>query len=170
MRYPACASLIVSSLCIFWFSKASVALDIVFEETHTKTCVMESESYDARFDCIGASANHCAESIFGGSSTPYVREQCFQAEYQYWNMRLSQSYKKLETEYHEQASASGPKYNTLIVPLRYMQKTWISYRDANCAFHKAQTGQGSSADATLMECLMRMTAEQTLRLEGWSLK
>ena len=46
-----------------------------------------------------------------------------------------------------------------------MQRAWIEYRDATCAYEAAQWGGGTGAGPAFAGCLMRLTAEQALYLE-----
>jgi uncharacterized protein YecT (DUF1311 family) len=49
--------------------------------------------------------------------------------------------------------------------LRDMQRTWIAYRDAACAYERSQWGGGTGGGPATADCLMRMTAAQALALE-----
>jgi uncharacterized protein YecT (DUF1311 family) len=47
-----------------------------------------------------------------------------------------------------------------------MQRAWIGYRDAACDYERAQWGGGSGGGPATAGCLMRLTGEQALALEG----
>jgi uncharacterized protein YecT (DUF1311 family) len=45
------------------------------------------------------------------------------------------------------------------------QKTWESYMNANCAFHKLNAGGGGADIKALKQCKVRMMVERNLELE-----
>src|SRR5690606_5118972 len=48
--------------------------------------------------------------------------------------------------------------------LRYAQRAWIAFRDANCAMEYGVWGAGSMRQIAGADCQLRMTAERTLEL------
>jgi uncharacterized protein YecT (DUF1311 family) len=55
--------------------------------------------------------------------------------------------------------------------LRDMQRAWIGFRDATCAFERAYWGGGTGGGGTggglaQVSCLMQMTGEQALYLKA----
>ena len=47
-----------------------------------------------------------------------------------------------------------------------MQRAWIRFRDAKCAYARSHWGGGTGAGPAGVECLMRETAEQTWYIES----
>lgn len=66
----------------------------------------------------------------------------------------------------ESNAALSPTIPDAVDLLRQMQRDWIAYRDAACAWDYVQWGGGSGAGPAEAECLMRLTASQVLFLEG----
>jgi uncharacterized protein YecT (DUF1311 family) len=47
-----------------------------------------------------------------------------------------------------------------------MQRAWIGYRDAACAYEESQWGGGTGGGPASVDCAMRLTARQALALEA----
>ena len=84
----------------------------------------------------------------------YQMVECLAAQTAYWDKRLNAAYqealKDAKPEQREQLRAS--------------QRLWIQYRDANCLYYRL--GEGSIAMVDAGSCMLRMTKERTLELEG----
>ncbi|HGY9624384.1 TPA: lysozyme inhibitor LprI family protein [Pseudomonas putida] len=79
---------------------------------------------------------------------------CIVAETQVQDERLNRVYKQLMAKLEPSQQKA----------LRDVQRTWIKYRDENCAFH----GQVSGGTARQLEggmCLMDLTRERAVELE-----
>jgi len=132
----------------------------------TDSCLAAAgEEGDGRA-CIGLSARRCMEESEGGDTTVGMGV-CLGRELEEWDRRLNAHYRALmarerrEDEEMRRIGASAPQKAPA---LRAMQRAWIDYRDARCAYIAAQWGGGTGAGPAGAECLMRMTAEQALFL------
>ncbi|WP_026607533.1 lysozyme inhibitor LprI family protein [Methylocapsa acidiphila] len=65
--------------------------------------------------------------------------------------KLNETYQKLMEKISEKGRAS----------LRNVEKTWISFRDQECAFETMGTVEGSVHPLVLAECLTRLTDQRT---------
>lgn len=116
-------------------------------------------------ECIGVGAAHCLQSEAGGSNIGIG--YCFGAEWQQWDGLLNQTYQTLLAE-QAAADADMMEFNEALAvgeeTLRDMQRAWIAYRDAACAFEYAQWGGGTGGGPASAQCHMELTARQTLFL------
>ena len=84
----------------------------------------------------------------------YQMAECLSAQTAQWDKKMNAAYqalmKTLEPKQREQ--------------LRAAQRLWIQYRDANCLYYRL--GEGSIAVVDAGSCMLRLTKERTLELEG----
>ena len=80
---------------------------------------------------------------------------CIGVEHKRQDARLNKAYKVL-------LSAQTPARKK---ELQDVQRLWLKYRDANCAFYYDPDG-GSMARLNANSCMMDMTAERALELEN----
>jgi uncharacterized protein YecT (DUF1311 family) len=80
---------------------------------------------------------------------------CITAEYQRQDARLNKAYKALMAEL-------PPPRKT---QLQEAQRSWINYRDANCAFYDDPDG-GTLARVNANACMMTATADRARELES----
>lgn len=146
------------------FPMAALAQDTGYDPTVLESCLWDKEFADTS-DCIGLGAQHCQFSG-AGSSTVGVA-YCYESEWRDWDARLNTAYQKLidiekanDAEMAELGSAA-PK---TAPALKAMQQAWISFRDAACEYEYTQWGGGTGAGPASNECMMRLTARQTLDL------
>lgn len=145
-----------------------------FSTTATDSCVAKataasaSKSGTAVLDCIGRSAQACM-AIPGGDTTIGMME-CLKGELTYWDGKLNAAYakrlaadKKNDAELKKMGSAA-PRSEPA---LRKMQRAWIAYRDAACAYEQSQWMGGTGGGPATMDCHMQETARQALKLDGW---
>ena len=93
---------------------------------------------------------------------------CLSREADFWDARLNQVYDGLmraEQAFDAENAAAGLAVAKAADALQGMQRAWIAFRDAACAYEASQWGGGTGAGPATAECLMRTTAEQSLRLE-----
>ncbi|MCG6903206.1 MAG: DUF1311 domain-containing protein [Rhodobacter sp.] len=142
------------------------AQELVFNLYHTQSCLDAAPDPAAQRACIGASANACM-SATGMGGTTIGMSGCIDRELGYWDGRLNDSYQRLRArERSEDAGYGGAAgYVSQADALRDMQRAWIAFRDATCAYERAQWGGGTGGGPATVGCLMRMTGEQTLYLE-----
>lgn len=141
----------------------ALAEDIAFEPERIERCL----SSGGGGACIGVAAAACADTPNG--STTVGLGFCYGAERDWWDQRLNQTYATLMAR-ERAVDAESKEYGMSIPPtapaLRDMQRAWIVFRDAACAYEYSQWGGGTGGGPAHAACTMRMTAEQTLALEA----
>lgn len=128
----------------------------------TEVCVAESETISEKSECIGRAADACVDAT--GYATP-VLSGCAMRELENWDAQLNAVYQAARAQSREFDMGAGAHAPSLAVGLRDMQRAWIEYRDATCAYEAAQWGGGTGAGPAFASCLMRLTGEQALYLE-----
>ncbi len=144
------------------------AQDLVFDADHTATCLTAGESRDAKLACVGVSANACMEDTPGGFSTVGMGG-CISRELDWWDARLNASYKTLmkrEKADDLEFGAGQGGVPSKAAALRAMQRAWVPFRDASCAYEYSKWGGGTGGSPAAAGCLLDMTARQTLDLES----
>lgn len=143
---------------------AAPAQEVMFSPDATETCL----SGGGGADCIGQSADACVNATPGGYSTVGMGA-CLDQEWQYWDARLNAAYqavmtdaKSMDAEMDELGSAA-PKQ---VPALRDMQRAWIGFRDAKCAYEASTWGGGTGAGPAAIQCMMATTGQQALFLEA----
>ena len=148
----------------FWVLAAPVAAqEISFDPSPTTTCIASGGG----IACAGRAAQACTEQP--DAYTTVGMGFCFGAERDWWDDRLNQTYRQLlrqtrrqDTELAELGSSLPP-----VAPmLQDMQRAWIPFRDAACAYEYSTWGGGTGGGPAHANCMMTLTAEQTLRLEA----
>ena len=71
-----------------------------------------------------------------------------------------------ETAADKEVEAVGAHVPSKAAALRDMQRAWIGWRDAACAYERAQWGGGSGSGPATLECRMQLTGQQALALEA----
>lgn len=144
------------------------AQELVFSPAATETCLSEKSADADSTLCVGASANACMEATQSGWSTVGM-SGCYEKEWQYWDGRLNAAYrdvrasaKAIDAEMADLGSAAASQADAL----RDMQRAWIGFRDATCAYEYTQWGGGSGGGPASISCHMYMTAKQTFYLEA----
>jgi uncharacterized protein YecT (DUF1311 family) len=138
----------------------------------TQACLDRAPDLTSREACIGLSTALCIDSP--GGQTTLGMSTCLSEELGWWDGRLNTSYralldrqKALDAGDRRAGYADAARASNLL----NMQRTWIPFRDATCAFEHAQWGGGSGGGPARVDCLMRLTAVQALylqdQLEGW---
>ncbi len=143
----------------------ALAQDLKFSREYSVDCMAELEG-DAQLTCIGASANACMADTPGGDTTVGMGG-CLNAEWQYWDAELNDAYGELMTLYKAsdaEAKAGGWTAPEQVAALKAMQRAWIGYRDARCDFERAKWGGGTGGGPATVQCMMEVTAAQTLLL------
>lgn len=80
--------------------------------------------------------------------------ECVTELYDEWDARLNEIYKvALDAQQGERRTA-----------LRDVQRAWLAYRDANCAFYRS--GEGSIAAIEGNTCMFALTRDRALELEA----
>nr|WP_239030054.1 lysozyme inhibitor LprI family protein [Nereida sp. MMG025] len=146
------------------FAGAAQANGFEFSPEATDSCTVTA---DDPMSCVMASANDCMSGNPGGSSTAGMM-RCISLEYDYWDARLNAAYQLALQEAEaadEEAKTYGYTPPKLAEPLRAMQRAWIPFRDATCAFERAKWGGGTGGGPASAACLVQETARQTFELE-----
>ncbi len=157
-------ALIVAALLL---STAVNAQDLQYSDQASQICVDQTATPDAKRACIGDSASACMDATSDGSTTIGMM-QCLDFEHDYWDARLNRVYKQVRNDAKAQDAemaeigSSAPKTAPALLN---MQRAWITYRDASCDFEQSLWGGGSGGGPAVLSCLMRMTGEQSIRLE-----
>lgn len=144
---------------------AAMAQDLRYSDAETLICLDQAQDPE---DCIGASAKACMEATDDGSTTVGMG-YCLDAELTFWDRRLNAAYKAL-AEDHKAADAEMAGMDASAPPmapaLRDMQRAWIAFRDAACAYERSLWGGGTGGGPAWTGCMMTQTGRQALRLEA----
>lgn len=155
-------------VCLAMLPAAAQAQDITFSLDATLACLQEAVGLQEQRACVGASANACMAASPDGSTT-YGMVECLGRESDYWDGRLNQSYQTVmarSAEIDAEMIKIGATVPSLAETLRTMQRAWIPFRDATCQYEMAQWTNGSGRGPAGVACMMQMTGEQTLLIEG----
>lgn len=139
----------------------AAAQDLIYTDGPIEQCVFAAQSGRAALECVGLAAAACMTRTPGGSSTAAMTG-CADLELRYWDDMLNQVYQRQRRDAAaNDMQSSGP---SSAEALRDMQRAWIPFRDARCAYEASQWGGGTGAGPAYVGCLMNMTAEQALYL------
>ncbi|WP_295048729.1 lysozyme inhibitor LprI family protein [uncultured Paracoccus sp.] len=118
--------------------------------------------------CIGAASGPCIDSPDGDSTV--AMSWCLSEELAVWDRKLNDSYahvlagaKATDAEMAEMGSAAAQQEPLL----RQMQRDWMAFRDSACSYEGSRWGGGTGAGPAGVECSLRLTAQQYLRLRAW---
>lgn len=139
----------------------------VFSPDATLACLAEAAPGLPSEACAGRAAARCMADTPQGDTT-YGMILCFGAEAEWWDARLNASYARrlaAERAIDADLAAMGRKGASAEEALRQMQRAWIPFRDARCAYEAVQWLGGSGAGPAVAACHMRETARQTLIIE-----
>jgi uncharacterized protein YecT (DUF1311 family) len=143
----------------------AAAQQVLFSPAATEACLARA---DHKADCIGASAEACMAATEGGYSTVGTTA-CQDRELGYWDGRLNAAYQALLSRHQaedKETRALGLSGPLQADSLREMQRAWIPYRDAACAYELSAWAGGSGGGPAHLGCLMRLTGQQALALEA----
>lgn len=158
MKRLALATLVVAS--------PAAAQVLVYDFSHTWTCVGQAEAWQDKVACIGISANLCMEDTPGGFSTVGMGS-CLDREFQDWDAALNEADGPLRIRYVAQdGEASEHITLTQADALRDMQRAWIDYRDAACDYERSKWQGGTGGGPAAISCMLQMTGEQALKLQS----
>ena len=145
----------------------AAAQDLAYSFGAYDDCVSAGGTAEA---CVLAPAEACIEATEGGDTTAAMGG-CYERARLDWDDRLNRSYaaaisaaERVEAEAREGGWTQPP----LIQPLREMQRAWIPFRDAACAFELAQWGGGTGGGPATGACLAAETGRQALRIEAFA--
>ena len=84
---------------------------------------------------------------------------CIDGRTKLWDNRLNQAYKALTTMLQD------PEMRDQLAPLQTAQREWVKYRDANCIGYYG-SGQGTIRRIKVAGCLLQMTQDRAIELQG----
>ena len=105
-------------------------------------------------ECLGLVQDPCMDSEEGQSTAGSVA--CIAREHAYWDRLLNQSYGRLRENGDDLANRS----------LRDLQRQWLAWRQARCAFEAAQFEGGTYANVVANLCFTSETARRAIDLTG----
>ena len=152
------------SICLLGAASHAAAQDIPFDTAIVENCVAKAQDETQMRACIGQVADACVAQN-GGSNAGMG--SCLGAERDWWDTLLNTSYdKQVAAEQRREADAKEYGYDAppTVEPLREMQRVWIRFRDAACAYEHATWGGGSGGPVAHAACEMKMTGEQAAAL------
>jgi len=145
----------------------AAAQGIAFSPAPTEACLAAAPSDPA--SCIGHAADACMLETEGGETTVGMGA-CLSAELDWWAARLATA----EGSVAAAAATTDAEMAGLgaTVPMQApafvaMRAAWAAWRDAACDWERVQWGGGTGQGPATAACLMRVTGEQALALEGW---
>jgi uncharacterized protein YecT (DUF1311 family) len=145
----------------------AAAQDLAFSPNATEDCLAAAPADPAA--CIGHAADACMLDTDGGDSTVGMGA-CLRAELDWWAARLAAA----EAAVADAAAATDAEMVAIgaTVPPQApafdaMRAAWAAWRDAACDWERVQWGGGTGQGPATAACLMRITGEQALALEGW---
>ena len=144
----------------------AAAQDVPFSIDATEACLAGASDMAGREACVGSSAEACIDTPDG--LTTAGMGFCLGAERDYWDARLNGAYEALLTIEDTAASELSELGSAAPSPaeaLRAMERAWIAFRDAACAYEVSTWGGGTGGGPAGADCMMRLTARQALMLE-----
>ena len=154
---------------IWMLAAPALAQDIDYDPAVLAMCLENAETLQDRTYCIGQGAQACTRTD-AGQSTPGL-SYCYGAEWGDWDGRLNAVYGTLleqQPELAEDNAAFNSQIPDVVDNMRTMQRLWIQYRDAACQWEAAQWSGGTRAGPAFADCMLRLTAQQTLFLKEYS--
>jgi uncharacterized protein YecT (DUF1311 family) len=157
---------IVAGAAFACLAGPAAAQDMKFDPAPTEAC-LATETADPP-SCIGLAANACMTENEMGETTIGMGF-CLSQEWEWWDARLNVAYGALMEKHRAgdaEMKAEGLEVPSVAEALRAMQRAWIVYRDAACAYERAQWAGGTGGGPATAACLMQQTGVRTLELEG----
>jgi uncharacterized protein YecT (DUF1311 family) len=119
-----------------------------------EACLQAATEQGERADrCVGAVQDPCLEEAGG---VTYTMIECTAREHAFWDALLNQSYGELRAI--EEASGG--------TELRDLQRQWLKWREADCAWAASGFEGGTFANFVANECFSRSTARRALDLSN----
>ncbi|MAM12303.1 MAG: hypothetical protein CML23_18025 [Rhizobiaceae bacterium] len=136
--------------------------DIVYSDAATAQCLAKASSVDAGEKCIGLSTEECINANdFGQTSAGMV--SCTASETAFWDKQLNAIYENVMKQ--AKKLDEGVSGSSIAEALLVMERDWIKYRDARCAFVESQTQGGTMGKTLAAGCRQQTTADQALFLK-----
>jgi uncharacterized protein YecT (DUF1311 family) len=144
----------------------ALAQDLPFSAEPIEACLGAAQSLVEKQACIGAGAAACIDTPDG--YTTVGMGFCYRHEASYWDDRLNTAFAALmsfERALKAEIEGLGGFAPDAPNALRNMQRAWIGYRDATCAYEYSTWGGGTGGGPANAACLMTETARQAIVLE-----
>ena len=139
-----------------------------YDPAATQSCLAAAKGLDGQRACVGVSAEACADAATGGFSTRSMTG-CMASEYGFFDEMLNVEYAKvreLAADLDKQDNGTSFDDVSMGDRLVQMQRAWIVYRDATCAYERRQFDGGTIGELIHVDCLATLTAEQAFRLQN----
>lgn len=165
IRYLICTAALVA------FPVTVTAQDAAYDQNATTSCLADAGTIVERRACIGLSADACADASVGGFNTRSMTA-CLKFEYDLFDDMLNAEYgivHDLAQDLDKQDNGNSFDDVSMVDRLVQMQRAWIAYRDATCAYEQRQFDGGTLGQLVHIDCLTQLTAEQTFRLQSTAL-
>lgn len=163
--------MIIRALCMVLAMMAGPAIAQIdtssFDPLLVQTCLTNADQKNtSAAECIGISAATCMSGE--GGSTTVGMGQCLGQELDLWDRLLNDTYealvvqaKEIDADMADIGSSADPQEPAL----QQMQRSWIAYRDASCAYERTRWGGGTGSGPASVQCMVELTAQQFLRLK-----
>lgn len=146
---------IVVALALFASASPALAQEDLLpaDKAGMEQCLQSAAGRGARADeCIGFVQDPCQETEDGQSTAGSVA--CIAREHAFWDRLLNQSYARLrETGTGDRNAA-----------LRDLQRQWLAWREARCAYEAQQYEGGTYANVAANGCFTLETARRAIDL------
>lgn len=152
---------------VFWlcvlvlFPAPSMAQELVFDIAPVEACIRANGGEQ----CAGKAASACMEATPSGGTTVGMGG-CLDLERARWDGWLNTVYQQLHAKLAAQDAQIQSYAPKQAEALRDMQREWIGFRDAKCAYEAAQWGGGTGAGPASVSCHLQETARQMLYLQS----
>ncbi|WP_374302618.1 lysozyme inhibitor LprI family protein [Paracoccus sp. (in: a-proteobacteria)] len=126
-------------------------------------CLADAATDGARLDCAGAGQESClayAEAEHGEVAPVDRQLNCLDAEWQAWEAKLNEVYDDLKAVEEQR----GPDRAEALVA---MERSWIAFRDARCAYDRLTNGGGTGGATAEPLCKLNETARQVILLMAY---
>ena len=143
------------------------AQELAFDAAQTEACLNGKVEFAELRACIGASATACMDGDELGYTT-YGQRVCVGHELAWWDARLNAEYARARAgaKSFDAETMQGTSAVSRAGSLRDMQRAWIAFRDAKCAFERSQWGGGTGGGPAEDWCRLYETAEQAMYLQS----
>ncbi|WP_299839746.1 lysozyme inhibitor LprI family protein [uncultured Paracoccus sp.] len=126
-------------------------------------CLSRSATDGTRLDCAGSVQASCLARVQKAQPDlhPVDRQlQCIDAEAQWWEAELNTRYARLRKIERARGAERAEA-------LKQMERDWISFRDARCAYDRLTNGRGTGGAVAEPLCRMQETARQFVLLGAY---
>lgn len=151
-------------LAALWIGTPSLAGDSSgLDPALIDQCLSAAETDGARLDCAGAGQKSCLVYVEENHADvdPVDRQlNCLDAEWQVWEARLTETYDRLKATEQERGAERA-------AALVAMERGWIAFRDARCAYDRITNGRGTGGAVAEPACKLNETARQVILLMGY---